>query len=59
VSLPAAAIQFPLRDPAIAAVILGMRSAHEVRLDVAYRQEPIPPHVWAELDAVTDGAPLT
>lgn len=57
VSLPAAAIQFPLRDPAVAAVILGMRSAQEVRQDIAYRQEPIAPEVWTELDAVVSDAP--
>jgi D-threo-aldose 1-dehydrogenase len=56
VSLPAAAIQFPLRHPAVAAVILGMRSAQEVRLDVAYRQELIPADVWSELDAAVGEA---
>jgi len=50
-TLPAAAIQFPLRHPAVTAVILGMRTATEVAANIAYRNEHIPPELWVELQA--------
>ncbi len=52
VSLAAAAVQFALRNPAVASVVLGMRNAAEVRANVAALNVPIADELWAELDAV-------
>jgi D-threo-aldose 1-dehydrogenase len=49
VALAAAALQFPLHHPAIAAVIPGARSAAEVSANVAALEAPIPTALWAEL----------
>jgi D-threo-aldose 1-dehydrogenase len=51
VELKAAAIQFPLRHPAIATVLTGCRSASEVDENVRMFQTPIPDQLWRELDA--------
>jgi D-threo-aldose 1-dehydrogenase len=56
VTLPAAAIAFPLRHPAVATALLGMRSAAEVAANVAYRGETIPPELWPELDRANEAA---
>jgi D-threo-aldose 1-dehydrogenase len=50
VSLPAAAIQFPLRHRAVASVVAGMRTAEQARASVANAAARIPEAVWAELD---------
>lgn len=49
VRLPAAALQFPLAHPAVAAVIPGMRSAGEADANAADLAAPIPPGLWSEL----------
>lgn len=49
VALPAAALQFPLAHPAIASVVTGMRSAREVRDNVANVRVTIPAAFWDEL----------
>jgi D-threo-aldose 1-dehydrogenase len=49
VSLPQAAMAFPLGHPAVAGVVLGMRSAEEVRRNAADFQEAIPPALWEDL----------
>lgn len=51
VSLPAAAIAFAARHPAVSTVLVGMRSADEVRQNVAAAQTRIPDSLWDELDA--------
>ncbi|HEY1854268.1 MAG TPA: aldo/keto reductase [Solirubrobacterales bacterium] len=48
-SLPGAALQFPLGDDVVAAVIPGMRSAQEVDRNVALIAEAISPGAWEEL----------
>lgn len=53
VSLPDAAVQFPLLHPAVASVVLGMRSAGEVAADVTAATTAIPVELWARL--VLDG----
>jgi D-threo-aldose 1-dehydrogenase len=50
VSLPAAAVQFPLRDPRVATVLAGIASASEVRDLVDRAQVRIPEGLWAELN---------
>lgn len=49
VALPAAALQFPLHHPAVAAVIPGARSADEIARNAAHLTAAIPDALWAEL----------
>jgi D-threo-aldose 1-dehydrogenase len=49
--LPAAALQFPLRHPAVTSVVAGMQTAAEVRSAVRQLAEPVPGAAWAELEA--------
>jgi D-threo-aldose 1-dehydrogenase len=49
VELKAAAIQFPLRHPAVATVLTGCRSVTEVEENVSAFQSPIPDALWDEL----------
>ena len=49
VPLEAAALQFPLLHPAVAAVLTGMRSAEEVRQNVDFLHCAIPPAFWRTL----------
>ncbi len=49
IPLPAAALQFPLLHPAVASVIVGMRSADEVGQNVAFLRQPIPDEFWEAL----------
>ena len=51
VPLRAAALQFPLRHPAVASVVAGMRSRREVEESLAAMRAPIPEEFWAALDA--------
>ena len=52
VPLAAAAMQFPLRHPAVAAVVVGVRSPAEVDADVAAFETEIPEQLWQELERV-------
>jgi hypothetical protein len=49
--LTAAALRFPLRDPAIGAILLGAGNAAEIADCVARLSEPIPEGFWSEADA--------
>jgi D-threo-aldose 1-dehydrogenase len=49
--LPAAALQFPLRHPAVVSVVAGMRTAGEADEAVHLLAEPVPQAAWAELAA--------
>ena len=49
VSLRAAALQFPLRHPAVTCVLVGARSPGEVDEAAAQLAAPLPPELWAEL----------
>ena len=51
VSLPAAAIQYPLRHPAVVSVVTGMRTEDHVRSTVDRYRADIPEALWEELDA--------
>lgn len=54
-SLPQAALQFPLRHGAVPAVVVGMRSAAQVRANLEWADSPLPAALWtrlAELDAL-------
>jgi D-threo-aldose 1-dehydrogenase len=49
VSLAAAAVQFPLRHPAVASVLVGCRTPEEVAEDVHRFGEELPQGLWEEL----------
>jgi D-threo-aldose 1-dehydrogenase len=51
VPLPAAALQFPLAHPAVAAIIPGPRDAAEFRANLDVLRHPIPAALWQELRA--------
>jgi D-threo-aldose 1-dehydrogenase len=49
VPLAAAALQFPLAHPAVAAVIPGPRNVEELHANLGLMQTPIPARLWADL----------
>jgi len=49
VPLPAAALQFPLRHPAVATVLVGCRTPEEVAENVRLSGLQVPDALWAEL----------
>ena len=50
VPLAAAALRFPLRHPAVTAVVVGARSAEEVADNAAHLNLTIPDTLWHDLD---------
>jgi D-threo-aldose 1-dehydrogenase len=51
VPLPAAALQFPLAHPVVAAIIPGPRNVDEFGANLALLRHPIPAALWEELRA--------
>lgn len=51
VELKAAALQFPIRHPAIPAVLIGPRSVAQLDDNIREFEAPIPEDLWRELDA--------
>ncbi|MGR6918940.1 aldo/keto reductase [[Actinomadura] parvosata] len=51
VTLPEAALAFPLLHPVVAGVVAGMRSAEEARRDLAAFSRQVPGRLWADLAA--------
>lgn len=49
VRLPSAALQFPLRHPAVASVVVGLRTPVQVASAAAGIDEPIRPEAWSAL----------
>ena len=49
VTLPQAAMAFPLRHPAVATIVVGARSPQEVRENAALRERPVPDELWEDL----------
>lgn len=49
VAIAAAALQFPLANPAVASVVTGMRSKDEVVANLAHCRATISPEFWDEL----------
>jgi D-threo-aldose 1-dehydrogenase len=45
-TLPAAALQFPLRHPAVAAVVAGLRSADQATAAASWLSRPLPAEFW-------------
>lgn len=61
VTLRSAALQFPTGHPAVSSILIGARSAGEVRDAVTQAGTPVPPQVWADLRAtglLPDSAPV-
>jgi D-threo-aldose 1-dehydrogenase len=52
VELPAAALQFAMRHPAVTTVLFGARSAAEVHADVAYTSPSVPAGLWHALETI-------
>lgn len=50
VTLPDAAVQFPLRHPAVASVVVGVRTAAQVRGTIERYRAVIPEGLWNELE---------
>lgn len=53
VSLPAAALQFSLRDPRVTATVVGVSEPARIDQVTALMSEPISDDLWAELDSLT------
>jgi D-threo-aldose 1-dehydrogenase len=51
VPMTAAALQFPLAHPAVAAIIPGPRSVLELEQNLTHFRQPIPPALWSDLRA--------
>ena len=52
VPLPAAALQFTLRHPAVTAAVVGARSAKEITADTSYLSTSIPHTLWTDLEGL-------
>ncbi|TFV98220.1 aldo/keto reductase [Orlajensenia leifsoniae] len=50
ITLPEAAIAYPLRHPAVVSVVVGMRTAEQVRGTAERYEREIPAEFWAALD---------
>lgn len=53
VSLPAAALQFSLRDPRVTATVVGVSEPSRIDQISALMSEPVPDDLWAELASLT------
>ena len=51
VTLPDAAVQYPLRHPAVVSVVLGSRTPAHVRSTLERYAAPVPEELWTTLDA--------
>jgi D-threo-aldose 1-dehydrogenase len=49
VPLPAAALRYALRHPAVTAAVVGARTPEEMRADASYATTPIPDALWERL----------
>jgi D-threo-aldose 1-dehydrogenase len=52
VSLASAALQFPLRHPAVASVLTGAGSTAELRANIASFDATLPDELWSEMEEV-------
>ncbi len=51
VPLPAAALQFPLRLPGVASIVVGMSRAEQIGANLEWARWPIADEMWSELEA--------
>ena len=59
VALPEAAVQFPLRHPAVVSVVVGSRTAEQVEGNVQRYAAHIPDELWTDLTELELIPPLT
>jgi D-threo-aldose 1-dehydrogenase len=52
VPLPAAALQFSMRDPRIDSTIVGMSRPERIEQTITFASHPIPDELWAEIEAL-------
>ena len=50
IPLTAAALQFPLRHPAVTSVLTGSRSSAELLSNIADFDRALPENIWTELE---------
>ena len=55
-ALPEAAVAFPLRHPAVASVVAGMRNATQAESTARYISAEIPEPAWRDLDRIATGS---
>ncbi|PQZ50934.1 MULTISPECIES: aldo/keto reductase [unclassified Microbacterium] len=55
ITLPEAAVQFPLKHPAVVSVVLGTRTSAHVRSSVSRAAKAIPEPFWKELAGLGQG----
>lgn len=55
VELPAAAVQYPLRHPAVSAVVVGASRASQLGEAVVWQAAPTSAAFWSEIEALVDG----
>jgi D-threo-aldose 1-dehydrogenase len=58
VPLAAAALQFSLHSEVVDSTVVGISTPERVEQTLEYAAVPIPPELWAELDALTPPADL-
>ncbi|MFI7609701.1 aldo/keto reductase [Nonomuraea terrae] len=51
VTLPQAAMAFPLRHPAVATIVVGARAPEEVTANAALWSRPVPADLWDDLES--------
>lgn len=49
VTLPQAALAYPLRHPAVTSVLVGVRSPEEIKTNAALAATPVPEYFWEDL----------
>lgn len=54
-SLPQAAIQFPLRHPAVASVVTGIARPEHARTSTDWLSRPVATEFWPRADRITEG----
>jgi D-threo-aldose 1-dehydrogenase len=54
-SLPHLAVRFPLRDPAVASVVIGMGTAHHVDQAARWFAQDVEPDLWERVDRTVQG----
>jgi len=55
VTLPQVALQFPLRHPAVAAVVVGLARPEHVDSAAGWLRQPVPEAFWDDAEAIVDG----
>lgn len=58
VPLPAAALQFPLRHPAISSVMVGQSAPSELADNVSWAKQPIPEEFWNDIARLQNATPI-